>query len=602
MAGKVTSHGDRAMRSDIARELFEVDGTGIKIGVISTSFNALNGLEADVKSGDLPGEQNPSGKTVPVTILKDLANTSPLSNDEGRALAQIIHDIAPGAEIYFHSVVENEGETSLEINEEGFTNAVSSLIAEDVDIIIDDSVIPAPIFQDGVAAEAVQKATDEGIIFITAAGNNGNIAYESEFRPGETFTLGENTFEAHDYDPGSGIDVFQNIEVTEDGTGIRPLLTWDEPIGNVGSGYTMFLLNSPELPSLENIDNIASISILPSLSADDDPLRTFFYPPEKDETLYLLIARESTNPPEADTIKWVSYANGLDRTTNYEYIDKDSVNRTVFGQANAPTAITVGASDVNNPQDVRTYTSRGGSPILFDTEGNRLSSPVLREKPEIFAPDGVETTFSSDSSFFNPFEGTSASAPHVAGVVALMLERAGATSPEDVRSILQETSLPLTENAGFVQADNAIIGSFISEHTGTENDDILQGSEEADNLYGQEGNNILLGENGKDYLSGGSGTDILLGGEDNDVLLGNGGKNILSGGTGKDTFWLNLKGFSLITDFEIEKDSLAFSEIEDAKNLTFSQMGHDTFINYSGESIAMILGVEVDANVDITFV
>lgn len=600
MTGKVTSHGDRAMRSDIARELFEVDGTGIKIGIVSTSFNALNGLDADVKSGDLPGEKNPSGKTVPVSILKDLNNTSPLGNDEGRALAQIIHDIAPGAEIYFHSVVENEGENSLEINEEGFTNAVSSLIAEDVDIIVDDSVIPAPIFQDGVAAEAVQKATDEGIIFVTAAGNNGNIAYESEFRPGETFSIGENTFEAHDFDPGAGVDIFQNIEVTEDGTGIRPLLSWDEPIGNVGSGYTMFLLNSPELPSLENIDNIASISVPPSLSANDDPLRTFYYPPEKDETLYLLIAREAINPPEADTIKWVSLANGLDRTTNYEYVDNESMNRTVIGQANAPTAISVGASDVNNPQEVRTYTSRGGSPILFDTEGNRLSSPVLREKPEIFAPDGVETTFSPETGF-NPFEGTSASAPHVAGVVALMLERAGEISPEDMRSILQKTSLPVSENTGFVQADNAIIGSFISEDRGTENSDILQGSEEADNLYGQQGNDILLGENGKDYLTGGSGADILLGGEDNDVLLGDGGKNILSGGTGKDTFWLNLTGFSLITDFEIEKDSLAFSEIENTHNITFSQMGGDTLINYSGESIAMILGAEVDANLDITF-
>ncbi|MGB3651755.1 MAG: hypothetical protein WBA41_11155, partial [Rivularia sp. (in: cyanobacteria)] len=98
------------------------------------------------------------------------------------------------------------------------------------------------------------------------------------------------------------------------------------------------------------------------------------------------------------------------------------------------------------------------------------------------------------------------------------------------------------------------------------------------------------------------GTDILLGGEDNDVLLGDSGKNILSGGTGKDTFWLNLTGFSLITDFEIEKDSLAFSEIEDAQNLTFSQKGDNTFINYSGESIAMILGVEADTNIDITFV
>jgi hypothetical protein len=89
MTGQVTSAGDRIIHSDIARELFHVDGTGIKIGIISTSFNALSGLEADVKSGDLPGKDNPYGKTADVTLLKDLANTSPAADDEGRAMAQI---------------------------------------------------------------------------------------------------------------------------------------------------------------------------------------------------------------------------------------------------------------------------------------------------------------------------------------------------------------------------------------------------------------------------------------------------------------------------------------------------------------------------------
>ncbi|GAA6621845.1 S8 family serine peptidase [Scytonema sp. NUACC26] len=597
MTGKVTSVGDRAIRSDIARQLFHVDGTGIKIGIISTSFNALSGLEADVKSGDLPGEGNPYGKTASVTLLKDLANTSPSADDEGRAMAQIIHDIAPGAEIFFHTIFEDEGQTASKVNEDGFAKAVSALMAEGVDIIVDDTPVPAPFFQDGVVAKAVQNATDNGITFISAAGNNGNLAYESKFRPGNTFSLGDLTFVAHDFDPGEGIDLFQNIEVTEDGTIIRPLLSWDEPIGNNVSEYDMFLLNSPELPSESNV---LSISTIPSLSALDEPLKILFYQPEKDETLYLTIARRGTDSHESSTIKWISSANGLDRATTYEYVDPNLLNRTVYGQANAPTSIAVGASESENPQDVRTYTSRGGSPILLDTEGTRLSLPVLREKPEVFAPDAVETTFSSDTSF-NPFSGTSASAPHVAGVVALMLERAGGSlSSESVSSVLQATSLPITQEAGFVQADRAIIESFVSTYTGTEGNDILQGNSSADNLYGKEGDDVLIGNEGRDYLAGGSGADVLVGGMDSDVLIGGSGRNVVLGGEGKDTFVLEPNAFSLIADFELGRDLLAFSGVENAQNLMFLQQGSDTLIEYSGDIIAKVLGVETPDNITIT--
>ncbi|NJL78358.1 MAG: hypothetical protein HC917_04985 [Richelia sp. SM2_1_7] len=93
-----------------------------------------------------------------------------------------------------------------------------------------------------MAVQAVQEATDKGITLISAAGNNGNISYESEFRPEGTFSFADISFEAHDFDAGENIDLFQDIEVTKDGTLIRPLLSWDEPIGNVNSEYKIFCL------------------------------------------------------------------------------------------------------------------------------------------------------------------------------------------------------------------------------------------------------------------------------------------------------------------------------------------------------------------------
>ncbi|PSP11889.1 MAG: hypothetical protein BRC49_06840 [Cyanobacteria bacterium SW_10_48_33] len=599
MVGNATSIGDSEVRSDLARELFHVDGTDIKIGIISTSFNALSGLESDVNSGDLPGKENPLGETTPVTNLKDIPSSSPFANDEGRAIAQIIHDIAPGAELSFRTVFNNEGKKLSEVNEESFAKAVSALREEEVNIIINDSIFPAPFFQDGVAAKAVQNATNNGIAFISATGNNDNASYASNFRSGESFSVGEAVFEAHDFDPGKGIDIFQDIAIKENGTLVRPVLSWDEPIGNVESNYEMFLLNSPELP---NEENIVSVSNIPSRSALDDPLRSLSYEPEKGEELYLLLARTGTDSQQSNKIKWISLASGLDRSTTYEYIDQDSLNRTVFGQANAPTSITVGASDVDNPQEVRTYTSRGSSPILFDSEGTRLASPALRNKPEIFAPDGVETTFSSGTPF-NPFVGTSASAPHVAGVVALMLERAGGNlSPERVSSVLQATSLPTTQNGGFVQANRAITESFLSAYTGSEANDVLLGTSFADNLYGKEGADLLIGNERKDYLVGGSGTDILAGGTGDDALLGGDDSNILLGEKGEDTFILESGGFSFVSDFEIGRDSLVFSGMENAQNLTLSQEANDTLIRYSGDIVARLFDAEIQNNSDITFI
>ena len=93
--GSVTSQGDEALEADDARMIFGVDGSGVTVGVLSDSFDNFDGTPltdyaADVASGDLPAG---------VTLLDD----SVTGTDEGRAMAQLISDLAPGAQLSFHT-------------------------------------------------------------------------------------------------------------------------------------------------------------------------------------------------------------------------------------------------------------------------------------------------------------------------------------------------------------------------------------------------------------------------------------------------------------------------------------------------------------------
>lgn len=588
MAGKVTSMGDQVIEADTARQLFSLDGKGIKVGIISNSFNSLSGLSEDVKSGDLPGKANPFGYRQPVNILAD--TNEPLS-DEGRALGQIVHDIAPGAELFFHTFAK-EDQDGLSADEESFAKAVFTLTAAGVDIIVEDAVIPASLLQDGKAAKAIEAAIDQGAVVVSAAGNNGGISYESVFRPGAEFELEGFQFQAHDFAPTDGVDFFQNIKLPEENTPISSRLGWDEPIGDLKTEYVQFLVNTPELP---NPDNIVAISGLTSESAVNVPLRVLEYVPEKNEQLYFVIAKVGDDVSENPTfIKWVSGGNGADRKIDYEYIDEDANNRSIYGYSNAPNSITVGATDIDNPTEVRSYSSRGGSPILFDAEGNRLTNPILRHKPEIYAPDGIATNFPIDSPFAE-FLGTSASAPHIAGVVALMLERAdGNLTPKEIRTKIQDTALSTEEQSGLAQADRAVIESFVSEEIGSDFSNFLYGTDAADNLYGNKGADTLIGGGGRDYLVGGDGIDFLLGGNGNDVLDGGKDDDILLGGKGVDRFVMRPgDGQDKILDYSHREDVFILEDLT-FEQLTITQGSFSTSIEVTDtqQKLAELLGTQ----------
>ncbi|MBE9001541.1 S8 family serine peptidase [Nostoc sp. LEGE 12447] len=588
MVGTVTTQGDRIVKANIARQFFGLDGKGIKVGIISDSFNSLSGLSENVKSGDLPGKANPFGYQQPVNILAD--TNEPLL-DEGRALGQIVHDIAPGAELFFHTFAE-ENQDGLFADEETFAKAVSTLVAAGVDIIVEDAIVLASLLQDGKAAKAIEAAIDRGVVVVSAAGNNGGISYESVFRPGAEFELEDFQFQAHDFDPTDGVDFFQNINLPKGNTLINPLLGWDDPIGEIKTEYVQFLVNTPELP---NLGNIVAVSQVISESAIDVPLQALGYVPQKDEQLFFVIAKVGDDVSEKPTfIKWVSDANGADRTIDYEYVDEDANNRSVYGHSNAPRSITVGATNIKKPTEIRDYSSQGGSPIWLDSDGNRLANPILRNKPEIYAPDGVATNFPIDSSFAE-FFGTSASAPHVAGIVALMLDRAdGNLTPEEIRTKVQNTALSIGKGSGLVQADRAVTEAFVSEKIGSDFTDFLYGTDSADNLYGNKGADILIGRGGQDYLVGGEGKDILLGGNGNDVLDGGKGNDILIGEKGADRFVLrSLYGQDKILDYRHGEDFFILEDLT-FEQLTVTQGSFSTSIQVTNtqERLAELIGIQ----------
>ncbi len=117
-------------------------------------------------------------------------------------------------------------------------------------------------------------------------------------------------------------------------------------------------------------------------------------------------------------------------------------------------------NDATTPEP---FTSNGSRTVYFGvaksaTPATALAQPVARNKPDVAATDGVQTTFFAQLvGGTHRFYGTSAAAPHAAAVGALMKQLAnqhqvifGQTTLEQV---LRSTASPITN--GSPQANGA---------------------------------------------------------------------------------------------------------------------------------------------------
>ncbi|AEV33756.1 subtilase family protease [Owenweeksia hongkongensis DSM 17368] len=439
--GSANSEGDSALAAKMTRSKFCLDGSGVKIGVLSDTYNANSGATSGVSTGDLPGVGNPNGYTTPVTVVADLTAGS----DEGRAMCEIVHDLAPGGELFFATAFTGQA---------GFASYIEDLYdLHSCDVIVDDVFYyEEPFYMDGVIAQACDYVNSKGVAYFSSAGNNAQSSYEAPFRnrAGSRW---------HDFDPGPGVDTMQSITVNA-GSDIRIVLQWDDPWGSL----------SPK-GAQTDIDlylyDAAGSSVL--LSATDnnlnlDPTEFISGKANGSGTVTFNIAIKNYSGPWPSSLKWVIWGgNGL----MYEYAPTIASGlSTCLGHSNAAGAMAVGAAPWfsspaygTNPPLPEPFTSSGGTQIRYDLNGNSIT-PIDRFKPEFTAIDGVSNTFFGNGHFFF---GTSAAAPHAAAVGALMIEANENLNPTEVRDIFKNSAIDMSTSgfdyltgAGLIQADVAM--------------------------------------------------------------------------------------------------------------------------------------------------
>lgn len=424
--GTVTSQGDAASNAAAARGAFGVDGSGIKIGVISDSFNKTGAavtVNTQIMNGNLPGIGNPNGYTTSIQVVKDSAS----GGDEGRALMEIIHDLAPGAELMFHSAFNNFTDGATQLN--SIANAIDALVANGADIIIDDVALAnQPFFQDGPTTQAVNAAKAAGVAYFTSSGNYGSEAWRGAFNGGIGGT------QDFDLDAGEGGDTTMDILVPQGGM-VQVLVQWDDPYPSISGGTASDFdvrLFDPALNSDVDSSNRVQGDGL-------DPWeRIIETNPGPGSKQYGVIIEHVSGDTDHD-LKIIVLGGSISD-------DDDTNDPTMWGHKSAEGAVSVAAHRHNMLNNIEPFSSIGPVDILFDGAGNPIFD--LREGPLITAPDGVSTTTTGYGTFF----GTSAAAPHVAAVAALMLERASdlgvMLTVDNLYQILFDTAVDI-ETLGF---------------------------------------------------------------------------------------------------------------------------------------------------------
>jgi hypothetical protein len=397
--GAKTSEGDAAIDGPQARTLGSTTGAGVPVGVISDSINKISGgIGASQSTGDLPGpSSSPPGQ---VTALAE----DPGGEDEGRAMAEIMFDEAPGIRNMFFST----GTLGAAVK----AQSIQNLVAQGVKVIADDTFDPTePYFQDGVVAQSVDAAKAAGVAYFVSAGNRARQSWEGNYAPVADPTLASPT--TNDFGGG---DTIQTIGTFPGGTQMYVALQWDEPFGQASTDLAIdvydIVSGTPHFDFTVDTDNLASgiPEEFASITTGSNPIG-------------IAIRRKAgtRNPFMKYIVGGTPTFTIAEHATNSDAIDPDA--------ASSNGAVTVAASHYPTPATPESFSSRGPVERLFNTTtGARLTTPDVRQKPQVAGPDGVSTTVPVTG--LSTFFGTSAASPAVAGI-ATLLRSVNPTMPVD---------------------------------------------------------------------------------------------------------------------------------------------------------------------------
>ncbi len=410
----VFSEGDAAHRADLARNSYGVTGAGVKIGVLSDSVDHLSRSQA-------------GGELQSVQVLPGQGGFGTHSEGEGTAMLEIVHDLAPGAELCFATAF---------LSAESFAENIRDLAAAGCSILIDDvNYFDESPFQDGVIAQAVNDVSAQGVLYFSSARNAGN---QSDGTSG--------TWEGDFVDGGSAGRRGRFLDfgggrignrVKSSGSERRVDFFWADPLGAATNDYDLFVVDAQGFV-------VARSNDLQDGSQDPYESVRSLHSGERivvvkasgeDRFLHLDIGRGRLAISTAGAVRGHSAS---DAANAFSVAATSAFRRRVPFSGGA-----------NNP--VERFSSDGFRRIFYEADGTPITPGDFSStggrvllKPDLTAADGVVTSVPGFRTFF----GTSAAAPHAGAIAALLLSFKPTLTPAQVREALQATALDI-EAKGF---------------------------------------------------------------------------------------------------------------------------------------------------------
>ena len=403
-SGNVADEADLTHGALAARTAFAVDGAGVKIGVLS---DGIDGYAAHVPDAG------------PVTVLANQAG----AGSEGLAMIELIHDLAPGAGLWFATA--DGGQAAMAQNILDLQSAGCTIIVDDV------TYLSEPAFQDGPISRAISSVRAAGVLFFSSAGNDGNkqdgtsSTWEGDFFPGQAYNLGSgNPGDLLDF--GLATRAGRSISLDAISFGPNPTsvqLQWADPIGASANDYDLVVTD----PAGQVLDASNGVQSGNGVAYEEVAL-----PPT---AAFVAVFRKRG---AAARFVRVHVAAGS--------LDTFSTSGNVWGHNASSDAITVGATPAARAEGPGSpvgpypalfsassreelFTSDGPRRMFFTptgvalTPGNLTSTGGLTlQKPELVAADGVHTSVTTPAGY-SPFFGTSAAAPHAAAIAALLRQK-----------------------------------------------------------------------------------------------------------------------------------------------------------------------------------
>ncbi len=231
---------------------------------------------------------------------------------------------------------------------------------------------------------------------------------------------------------------------------------WSEPWNGVANDFDLYVLDDAnQVVASSTNDNLTTQRPFEFLTLPDDG-----------GTSYHVVIHRKAGFTGTPRMKWVTFGQGLTSQERPTGGSGDVVGPSIFSHNGADNAITTAAVDAGDDTAPETYSSRGPVTLYWGpvADGSTPASPQAAQvlaKPDLTASDCTSDTFFGGGEFC----GTSAAAPHAAGVAALAYGAKPSATPAQVLSAMKTTARPIgafgptAVGAGLIDA-NAMLGSL----------------------------------------------------------------------------------------------------------------------------------------------